>query len=264
VTANDFNDHSSLIVGCRGGSGNFGVVTKFKFRAFKLPKYCHAGAKVFLTPTLASPVDVCRNADALLSEAPDNCTWLLVSPAGTPAVATLWGCFDDRCDHTASTIFVEFVSYLTVFSMQPIPILSKASMLGGWFTIEDSVKPVSYHNDLQRMTARMIVSGHVCTTLVQIGSIDKPLPTELFQEILGHTRKRLPSTLESAVYFLSDGRKDLHRERSRYHYQFHCAFCSIFAIIETRWKPGASDAGRVDARNWSKESSRILAPYSLA
>jgi hypothetical protein len=149
--------------------------------------------------------------------------------------------------------------------MQSIPVLSKASKLGGWFTIEDSVKPVSYHNDLQRMTAKMIVSGHVYTTLVQLGSIDKPLPVELFHEILGHTRKTLPSTLESAVViFFPMGGKICTGSGVETTVSSTLRTARYFAIIETRWKASSGDTGRVDARNWAKESSRILSPYSYA
>jgi FAD/FMN-containing dehydrogenase len=115
VISNDRNEHSSLIVGCRGGSGNFGIVTKFKFRAFKLPKYCHAGAKVFLTPTLASAVDVFCKADALLAETPDNCTGLIVCPGGAPVLPTLWGCFDDQADNKVQAKFYLMRLLLTVF-----------------------------------------------------------------------------------------------------------------------------------------------------
>jgi FAD/FMN-containing dehydrogenase len=96
VVANDSNEHRDLIVGCRGGGGNFGVVTKFTFRGHKLPKYCHGGNKVFMTPTLASAVQVCKNLEALTSEIPDNAAWLLVCPAGAPVVPTMWTHFGDE------------------------------------------------------------------------------------------------------------------------------------------------------------------------
>jgi FAD/FMN-containing dehydrogenase len=102
VVANDNNEHAALIVGCRGGGGNFGIVTKFTFRAYRLPKFCHAGSKAFLTPTHGSALTVCKNADAVFAEAPLECSCLLLLPAGAPVVPTMWAHFDNQPDTDVS------------------------------------------------------------------------------------------------------------------------------------------------------------------
>jgi FAD/FMN-containing dehydrogenase len=56
-------ENSDLFWGVRGGSGNFGIVTKFTFKVHVLPPHCIAGTIVKLTPTLASAVQVCSNFD---------------------------------------------------------------------------------------------------------------------------------------------------------------------------------------------------------
>jgi FAD/FMN-containing dehydrogenase len=63
VVATSSNEYSDLFWGLRGGSGNFGVVTRFDFKVYTLPSNCICGLKVFLAPTLASALEVCVNYD---------------------------------------------------------------------------------------------------------------------------------------------------------------------------------------------------------
>jgi hypothetical protein len=149
--------------------------------------------------------------------------------------------------------------------LQAIPVLSKASKVGGWFTIEDSVKPISYHEGIQKMTTSVISSGHLYTTLVQIGTVGQSMPEEFYPELLTYTRKSIPSSLKEAVVLLfpmggkvtsSDGPETVVAPQVRQ--------AKYFALIEARWKPNSGDAGRAAARAWCKEAARITGKYSAA
>jgi FAD/FMN-containing dehydrogenase len=66
VIANDSNEYSDLMWGLRGGGGNFGVVTRFVFQAFSLPKYCVGGTVSYFAPTFQSAKSICREFDNII------------------------------------------------------------------------------------------------------------------------------------------------------------------------------------------------------
>ena len=96
VIANDQNEYSDLIWACRGGGGNFGVVTKFTFKVHKLPPNAFFGLNVYMAPTVASAVEIFKNFDKLYSELPNNVGGMLILPAGAPVVPTVWYYFGDK------------------------------------------------------------------------------------------------------------------------------------------------------------------------
>ena len=100
VTASDA-EHADLMYGLRGGSGNFGVVSKFTFRVHKLPTHCHFGAVVHMAPTLASAANVCANFDRWSRVLPNNTTALMAFPAGAPVVPVLVSHFGEEADTKA-------------------------------------------------------------------------------------------------------------------------------------------------------------------
>ena len=181
VVANDNNEHASLIWACRGGGGNFGVVTRFTLKTHRLPPHCFGGFKVFLAPTAASALKIARNYDALLASLPLSTSGGIMFPGGAPVVPTAWCHFDDSPD-----------------ALKTAPVLARASKLGGWLTVEDSVKRCSYHQDVQKMTVKHTVIGPNCSTLLPVGAFDQPLPEAFFPEVIAHARRRLPRTLRSA------------------------------------------------------------------
>jgi FAD/FMN-containing dehydrogenase len=66
VVANDENEYADLIWALRGGGGNFGVVSKFVFQAFKLPTYCYGGTVSYYAPTFASAKSICLGFDNII------------------------------------------------------------------------------------------------------------------------------------------------------------------------------------------------------
>ena len=95
--------------------------------------------------------------------------------------------------------------------MRQVPALVEASKLGGWLTVQDTIKPCSYHNVVQKLTTKLInrsgarmlapqpardptdaraygarlrASGFIYTSLMVVGSIDEPLPESCFREVV--------------------------------------------------------------------------------
>ena len=123
VVANDDNEYKNLIWGCRGGGGNFGIVTKFTFKVHKLPEKVYGGMKVYLAPTVNSAIGVHKHFDSMLNTLPDNVTGFIVMPAAEPVVPTLWAYFGDKP------------------SVKDVPELN--AKLGGWMCVMNNIK-VSY------------------------------------------------------------------------------------------------------------------------
>lgn len=243
VVANDNNEFSRVLIGCRGGGGNFGVVTRFTMRIYKLPTYCYGGDKVFLTPTLKSAVEVCVKCDQIVQDMPNRTCPLIIFPAGAPVVPTSWVTITDD-------------------KIEEIEELRAASRCGGWVTVSDSVKSVSLHNDVQRMTMEHIESGFVYTSLIQIGSNDSPLPKSFFEELLTYTRKTKSSKIAAAVVILfrmggvvatgTELQTTINPTTRRARY---------FAILESRWTGAAGDAGRDACRQWVKQAYATMSKY---
>lgn len=144
--------------------------------------------------------------------------------------------------------------------------MAKGSTLGGWLTIQDSVKPVSYHFGLQTLTSKSIRSGHIFSTVVQVGTFGERLPDDFFVELLTYTRLPRPSTLEDAVVILFPMGGAIQKENDGMETMISPTVRKLkyFAVVEARWKASAADAGRCDARNWCTEASRILSKFSPA
>lgn len=247
VIANDYNEFADLIWGCRGGGGNFGIVTKFTLSVHKLPPNVLAGFKVFLVPTLHAAKTVHQNMDKLISTLPDSISTFTVFPAGDPVVPTLWTYFGDQP------------------SIRDVPELNLRPA-GGWLCLQDDVRPASYHSDVQTLTQPMNLPGHASyTSLVQVGQQTEPLPESFFDEMLAHTRKSLPRSLHKALCILfsiggkvaiaDDGTKTAINEALRH--------ARYFVIIEAVWKEAAGEDGRLAARSWVKEAAQICGKYRV-
>lgn len=66
VVASDTNDYKDLLWACRGGGGNFGIVTSFLLRCVKLPSKCYGGFVFYFTPTIDSAAALLRRYDSLV------------------------------------------------------------------------------------------------------------------------------------------------------------------------------------------------------
>ena len=51
--------------------------------------------------------------------------------------------------------------------MRQVPALVEASKLGGWLTVQDTIKPCSYHNVVQKLTTKLIVRSGARTLAPQ-------------------------------------------------------------------------------------------------
>jgi len=71
--------------------------------------------------------------------------------------------------------------------------------MGGWFTVENKLRPMSYHKDLQTLTVPLTNKGNIYLSDFLVGSMDKTLPEKFIEELLVYTRKSLPSTLLNAM-----------------------------------------------------------------
>lgn len=120
VVANDDNEFKDLMWGCRGGGGNFGIVTKFTFKVHKLPPSVFGGLKVYLAPSIKSALGVHRKFDAMLDKLPDSITGFIVMPGADPVVPTLWAYFGDKP------------------SVKDVPELNVN--LGGWTCVMNNIK----------------------------------------------------------------------------------------------------------------------------
>jgi FAD/FMN-containing dehydrogenase len=66
VVATDTNEYKDLLWACRGGGGNFGIVTSFLLRCVKLPSKCYGGFVFYLTPTIDSAATMLQRYDQLV------------------------------------------------------------------------------------------------------------------------------------------------------------------------------------------------------
>lgn len=246
VIANDDNDHADLIKGLRGGGGNFGIVTKFFFRLYRLPSKVFGGLNVFLTPTLASQLATMLAFDALIQECPHNITGAMVFASGAPVVPTMWSYFGDAA------------------SPAEVPALVRASRLGGWAAIETSVIPVSYHFELQHLTQQHNPSGFIYVSAAVIGSAAEPLPPAFFEEMLTHTRRSPHGSLEKAVVILFSAGGAAVTPNEKTSLDAGVRGARYFVIIEAKWKPSRGEAGRQAAKEWAQGAGRVVVKYKAA
>lgn len=248
IVANDSNEYKDLIWGCRGGGGNFGIVTKFTFAVHKLPPSIFAGMKVYLTPTFASAKQVYKSMDTIVSTLPREITTFTVFPGADPVVPTLWVYFGDKK------------------TVVDVPALN-ATPAGSWLCLMNTIKPADYHSEVQTITQPLNSPGHYSyTSLVQIGTQDEELPETFFDEMLTHTRNSLPRSLKkaAAILFNIGGEMTTADDGTKTAINGAIRQARYFVIVESVWNNDYGEDGRLAARNWVKEVVRICDKYRVA
>ena len=247
VVANDRNDYADLIEGCRGGGGNFGVVTKFKLQLHRLPSKVFGGYKTYLAPTHASMVEVGKRFDHLMQKCPPQTSAAIVF--GAPyTVTTMWA-------HFGEEEYPEDVS-----------VLREASYLGGWMMVENSIREMSYHDEIQEMTRQHNQSGFLYNTLVQLGSITEPLPDSFFEELVTFTKQSKHRSLgrTEVALFIVGRDYDAEIPSDRTSIDQTSRNCRYFAIVDSYWHGSHGELGKQAASVWARECSSILSRYSAS
>jgi FAD/FMN-containing dehydrogenase len=133
VTASETShSHEDLFWAVRGGGGNFGIVTRFKLRAFELPKVILGGARIHAPLSMGwfpDRPELIKKWAALFDEKSDNsATGMLVLPCGGPVVEGLVYLGDPE---EGKRVFA-------------------AHRKSVGFPLKDGVKPCSYYDDVQK------------------------------------------------------------------------------------------------------------------
>lgn len=248
VKADDQGEYKDLMWGLRGGGGNFGIVTQFHFRTTKLPSVCMAGSIVYLTPLASTAKSIAVNFDRLYNELPDNVSGVIVFAGGKSVVPTAWCYFGEENDPAK------------------VPVLVKAGALGGWATVKNDVKPVSYHNDAQKMfvKADRDPTGYVYQTIIPFGSRNAQLPENLIEELVEFARVPMPHGVSKGNVILTTvGGKASHIDDRNV---LTCVPLPVrkaryFALIQAFYQPELGEFSRNAARDWAKVAHGILSPY---
>ncbi|KAF0707738.1 hypothetical protein As57867_006529, partial [Aphanomyces stellatus] len=89
VVVNDTNEHKDLMRALRGGGGNFGVVTRFRF-ALHPVDVCDYNFLVRMSPTVASATATLQAFSAHMAVAPSFACGKSVLPCGAPVIINLF------------------------------------------------------------------------------------------------------------------------------------------------------------------------------
>lgn len=243
VVANDNNEYADLIWGCRGGGGNFGIVTKFTLKAHQLPNVL-GGTIAYLTPSVGSALTVIKKFDAIASRLPTAITAALALPAGAPIVALNIG------------------YYGTETTPKKVPEIKELRELGGWFKVANDVKKISHHRDLQTITSPHIETGFIYTSLVIIGNKSTVMPDECWRKLLAHVRGPKPKfmTRGACIVFHVGGIDAFGNEKTSA-ISSTVRSSKYFCLLEAEWAGSSGELGKIAARKWCRDLAATLNDY---
>ncbi|KDO35203.1 hypothetical protein SPRG_00049 [Saprolegnia parasitica CBS 223.65] len=171
VTASDGNEHSQLMRALRGGAGNFGVVTRFRFALHRVD-HCFYSMPLRVCPTIASAKKSAKAFRDRMDAAPAYASGMLVFPCGHPAlheVTTAIGAPD----------VVPDASWVT----------SNLRRRGGhWATLHTDVHEYDYHLGLQAILEPHTKRGYTMTASCFV----KDLGDSVIDVLLSFTRQKHP------------------------------------------------------------------------
>ncbi|OQR91853.1 hypothetical protein THRCLA_08858 [Thraustotheca clavata] len=173
VTANDNNEHNQLMRALRGGAGNFGVVTRYRFALHDIEN-CFYSTPSRHCPTTASAKRTAKAFRDRMDVAPPYASGMLVFPCGQPKVTQIL---------TAIGSAAEVPDASWIRAMQ--------RMKGGqWATTSTKIYEDDYHLGLQTMFQSAVQRGYSMTSSWFI----RDLSDQVIDIILSYTRKKYPGT----------------------------------------------------------------------
>lgn len=144
-----------------------------------------------------------------------------------------------------------------------VPVLQRATRLGGWMAVETSVKPRRYHSYVQRLTDFHSSTGFSYTAVVQVGSLKQALPAALMEELLVFVRQPISSALVRATVMFNTlgGAVQTEGEKELTLVSNSVRSTRYFVVVESAWRPEAGARGKGEAKAWAQEAARILRQY---
>lgn len=227
------NEHKDFLWGCKGGGGNFGIITKFHLKTHSLGSNGDVVrySLVNFAPTISSATGIIKNFRETIKSASNNVSGALSMPCGAPVCPSFW--------------ILSGVEGLKRGDTSVPEDLKPAGQMGGWFKIVNKCEVVSYHTEMQHTLVPHQQEGYYYESAIAI----RALTDEVIEKLLYFTRTSTPNSLSSIVLFPFSGAiQNLSVEGFPLYDQRQCDY---WIIIEGKWdNKKEGKAGREKARTW--------------
>ncbi|KDO35202.1 hypothetical protein SPRG_00048 [Saprolegnia parasitica CBS 223.65] len=171
VTASDSNEHCHLMRALRGGAGNFGVVTRFRFALHRIDR-CHYSTPLRFCPTIVSAKKTAKAFRDRMDAAPTYASGMLVLHCGKPLVSQVITAIGDA-NVVTDTTWIDDMRHLDG---------------GQWATLRASRRDGGYHLGLQSVLEPLTQRGHTMTTSYFV----KDLSDAVLSVLVRYTRVQYP------------------------------------------------------------------------